>query len=109
LGSEESKMNGVLDAFPIDGATVGSILGSSFDPEQVWLLVDIETLSDSETVVLGDLWRKVRAGPLRTTTRELCGALVSASQVVSLDLRLEADESIQLLIEDGVVVECHLS
>jgi hypothetical protein len=102
-------MTASLDTFPISGATVGSVLGSFFSPDQLWLLTDIETLADGDAIALGDLWHLVRSGPVTLSTRELAETLNLAMQVVSLDVRLKTNPSIKLLIEDGVKVECHLS
>jgi hypothetical protein len=97
-----------LGTFPITGSNVSAVLGELYLPEQLWILADIETLSDADALVLGDLWRRVRVGPVTLSTRELCDALGLANQVVSLDMRLKADLSVELLIEDGVKVVCSL-
>jgi hypothetical protein len=102
-------MNANLDTFPISGTTISSLLGASFAPEQLWVLADIETLAADDAIVLGDIWRKVRSGPVTLSTREITELLNLASQVISLDMRLEADPLIEILIEDGVKIECRLS
>lgn len=102
-------MNANLDTFPIAGTTISSLLGASFAPDQLWVLADIETLAMDDAIALGDIWRRVRSGPVILSTREISELLNLASQVISLDMRLEADPQIELLIEDGVKVACRLS
>jgi hypothetical protein len=102
-------MNANLDTVPISGTTVSLVLSASFAPEQLWVLANIETLAGDDATALGDIWRQVRSGPVTLSTREITELLNLASQVISLDVRLEADPSIELLIEDGVKVECRLS
>jgi hypothetical protein len=51
--------------FPITGSTVGELLANLFRPDQIWVLKDIETLTDVKTaIVLGDLWRTTRNMPV---------------------------------------------
>lgn len=102
-------MNTSLDSFPIYGSTVCSLLGAQFSPEQLWVIMDIETLSDTKALILGELWRRVQTGPVKLTTRELCRALALASQIISLDIYLEDNPLIEVLIDDGITVKCQLS
>lgn len=93
-----------LNQFPIAGLTLSRLLASLFKPDQMWVLKNIETLSDGSNGVLGDLWRQTRTAFVPLSTLELCNALDSASQIVTLEIQLESDPSIELLIEDGIKV-----
>jgi hypothetical protein len=70
----------------------------------MWTLRDIETLSEGNTLKLGQLWSQVQAAPVKISTRELCDALRGATQVVSLNIRLSEDEARGLLIDDGELI-----
>lgn len=86
---------------PISGEAVAAELAAQFGQDERWLLFDIETLTDVDALALGDLWRNTRQGPVAITTGAFCSALALASQVVSLDMQLDSDSTVQLLIEDG--------
>jgi len=101
-------MNISLDSFPIHGSSICSLLGERFTPEQLWVMMDIETLSDTKAVVLGELWQRIQTGPVKLTTRELCNALELASQIISLDIHLEDNPAIEVFIDDGLAVKCLL-
>ena len=101
-------MASVLNEFPLSGSVVSTALRSAADLEQLWTLTDIETLADPPATRLGELWQKVQEGPVSLRTRDLCEDLEYATQVISLDVRLDSDSSIRLVIEDGVAVECWL-
>ena len=98
-----------LRNFPILGSTCSAVLSAAANPKQTWVLARIETLADLPAHELGDIWRRVQIGPLTLTTDALCAALNLASQVVTLDVQLTEDPSIELLIEDGVTIECRLN
>jgi hypothetical protein len=97
-----------LKTFPITGGSCSVVLSAAVNPEKTWILTSIETLSDVPARELGDLWRQVQTGPVTLTTVDLCAALDLASQVVTLDVKLVENLAVELLIEDGVTVECHL-
>lgn len=101
-------MNSLLNDFPLLGSSCSAALGAAAAAEETWLLTSIETLADPPADELGDLWRRVQVGPSTLRTDVLCAALNLASQVITLDVRLTANPSIQLLIEDGVTVVCKL-
>lgn len=94
-----------IKGHPISGADVATTLGGLFKKNELWLLSDIETLSDGQAgeraTVLGDLWRDTRQTSVAISTGDLCFALDQASQVVCLDIQLESDPTVQLLNEDG--------
>lgn len=90
--------------FPLRGESVAAAIVSTAEPHDVWLLSDIETLSDIPAASLGNLWQALREGPVKVRTADLCAALALASQVISLDIRLESEPSVSLLVEDGRVV-----
>ena len=100
-------MDDSLDLFPICGSTVRSLLEKKFNPEQLWVMIDIETLSDTKALALGELWRRVQAGPIKLTTSELCNALELASQIISLDIHLDDNPSIEVHIDDGLMINCN--
>jgi hypothetical protein len=97
-----------IKGHPISGADIATTLGGLFKKDELWLLSDIETLSDAQAgeraTVLGDLWRGTRQAPIAISTGDLCFALDQASQIVSLDIHLESDPNVQLLVEDGLRV-----
>jgi len=97
-----------LENFPIDGITCSNVLNNAATSEKNWILSNIETLTDVPALALGDLWEKVQNGPLTITTSNLCKALDLASQVIILDVRLAENPSIQLYIDDGLMIECNL-
>lgn len=101
-------MEASLQNFPISGGACSVALSAVAGPAKTWILANIETLSDVPSRELGDLWRQVQTGPVTLTTVDLCAALDSASQVVTLDVKLVENLAVELLIEDGVTVECHL-
>lgn len=92
--------------FPISGDEVVSMLEVKYAPNQLWVLRQIETLSDGNGELLGHLWRRVQTGTVQIATGDLCVALRAASQVITLDMCLQLDQSKLLLIEDGVAIQC---
>ena len=98
-------MLAILNVFPLSGSTVSSVLRTASLPGQLWTISDIETLAEPPARSLGDLWKKVQDSPIEMNTADLCGVLDHATQIISLDVRLNADPSIRLVIEDGVVVD----
>lgn len=91
--------------FPITGAAVCSELGECCEPNALWLLRDIETLSgEADAEPLGILWSKTSVAPVQITTHELCDALKLAAQVISLDIQLLENASVELWIDDGELV-----
>jgi hypothetical protein len=101
-------MKALLSNFPISGGACSQALSAVGGSEKTWILTDIETLSDVHYSELGELWRQVQTGPVTLTMIDLCAALSLASQVITLDVRLVENAALELLIEDGVVFECHL-
>lgn len=75
---------------------------------EMWLLKDIETLSDGDAWELGRLWRETREGRVEISTKELCEALKGASQVICLDMASIKTPGKELFIEDGELIERHL-
>lgn len=74
-------------------------LTAKFRPDERWLISDAETLTNIEAEALGELRRRTLEGSIALSTAELSAALAQASQVISLDIRLGSDSSIELLIE----------
>jgi len=99
-----------LNEFPLSGLSLSTALRASAGPELQWIVNDIETLAVPPATSLGDLWRRVHegSGPVRLNTTELCGVLLDAKQVISLDVQLVSDQSIRIVVEDGAVTECGL-
>ncbi|HVQ17091.1 MAG TPA: hypothetical protein VMS40_25985 [Vicinamibacterales bacterium] len=94
----------ILKVRPISGTSVCSVLESMFSAKDIWILKDIETLSDGNALQLGHLWSEVQKGPIKIATSELCTALRKATQVIELDVQLENDNARALVIEDGELV-----
>jgi hypothetical protein len=107
--NRERKMSFSLNDFPITGSACSAMLKAATNSQQIWVVKSIETLAEFPALALGKFWRDVQAGPATITTGELCSVLDLASQVVTLDAWLEENPSVKILIEDGIVVECHLS
>jgi hypothetical protein len=97
-----------LERFPISGDTVCRIL-KHYSDDDVWVVKSIETISKGKTKILGDIWERVGSGPVKITNRELFNALMSATQVISLDMHLLSRKSVELLIEDGELVSQSLT
>jgi hypothetical protein len=93
--------------FPIDGLAICSLI-DPFNPEQLWEIIDIETLTDTNTKILGELWKQLQIEHVKLTTRELCNALKLASQIISLDVHLVSNPSVEIFIEDGLLIKCSL-
>lgn len=99
-------MSIAIGTFPVSGNDIVSMLETKYAPSQLWMLHRIETLSNGNGELLADLWRCVQTETVQISTSELCTALRAANQVVTLDISLQVDPSQELLIEDGVAVQC---
>lgn len=101
-------MSDALKQPPISGSLVSSLIREKFGFDEVWVLNDLETLSEGDSETLGELWSRLTIGPLTLTTLELCTALDEASQVIELDVRLQSMFDVEIFVEDGIWVKCHL-
>ena len=98
-----------MNESPISGEQICEALRAVAQPEQIWILKDIETLAQAPARLLGHLWERVRRSPIEIRTRDLCEALSQAAQVISLEIHLSSPSSNYLLVEDGMVIECCLT
>lgn len=98
-------MSGALTDFPLKGVAVCEAIQAASGPEEIWVIKLIETMSESDGRLLGDLWHRRLAGDVMISARDLYAALMGASQVITLYIHLLAEESVSLYIEDGELVE----
>ncbi|GAB2826063.1 hypothetical protein GCM10027276_31190 [Comamonas piscis] len=98
-------MDNILDGFPITGAACCVVLSQGSTPSEIWTLTRIETLSNSDEGRLASLWRETRGKSIEITTKDLCDALIIATQVIDLDIRSAENPNKELFIEDGELIE----
>ncbi len=97
-----------LENFPITGEACSVVLSEGADPAEMWLLKDVETLSDGDAWILARLWKETRKKPIEISTKELCGALKTATQIICLDIASLKTPGKELYIDDGELIERHL-
>jgi hypothetical protein len=90
--------------YPIDGPAVCRALQDAAGFDEQWIIRSIETLTSRDSLRLGDLWRQSNEADVIISTRELCEALKDADQVITLDIYLRSNKSIELLIEDSMAI-----
>ncbi len=88
---------------PVSGMAVSQLL-SRLPGDLVWCIEDIETLTDTPSTDLGDLWWKVRRGPTTIANSELSSVISQARQVIALSIESVDDEHIRLVIDDGELI-----
>lgn len=98
-------MSDTLTDFPLKGVAVCEAIQAASGPEEMWVIELIETLSDGDGWLLGDIWRQSLVENVIISARDLCAALIAASQVITFDAHLAGDENIVIYIEDGKLVE----
>lgn len=98
-------MESTLNDFPITGEACCKVISKGYHPSEIWTLKDIETMSNSDAGKLAFLWQETRGKSMEISTKELCDALIFASQVICLDITSTEKSSKQLLIDDGELIE----
>lgn len=101
-------MSDSLKDFPITGEACCMVLCKGAELTEMWILKDIETLSDGDAWELGRLWKETREKSVEISTKDLCEALKGASQVVHLDMASIKTPTKELFIEDGELIARHL-
>jgi len=100
-----NEISSFFEIFPISGEDACKIMLSMSSPQEKWLLNTIETLSNSQEEILGQVWRKTRKEPIILSTEEMLLILGLASQVIDLDVENEKEKARRFVIEDGYLVQ----
>ena len=101
-------MENTLESFPITGVACCLVLTKGSSPFELWTLKDIETISNGDASQLFALWRATRGKSIQITTKDLCDALTTATQVISLYIKSTENPKKELFIEDGELIERNL-